>query len=63
MEQGEHMEQISGIPPRIKRIAMDKYSQKPSKASVDLLPILKKFKMLGILKYDEISNPRDHVIA
>lgn len=52
----------TGVPPIIKGIDINQYSQQPWKPSVTLLLILKKFKMLDILKYDETYDVRDHVM-
>nr|XP_016505538.1 PREDICTED: uncharacterized protein LOC107823410 [Nicotiana tabacum] len=62
-EQSDRIEQIPGVPPIIKGIDMDKYLQQPWKTSVAPLPILKKFKMPDIPKYDGTTYPRDHVTA
>ncbi|XP_070026198.1 uncharacterized protein [Nicotiana sylvestris] len=62
-EQSERIEQISGVPPIIKGVDMDRYSQQPWKPSAAPLPIPKKFKMSDIPKYDGTTNPRDHVTA
>ncbi|XP_070010518.1 uncharacterized protein [Nicotiana sylvestris] len=60
-EQNERIEQIPGVPPVIKGVDVDKYSQKPWKPSAAPLPIPKKFKMPDISKYDGTTDPRDHV--
>ncbi|XP_070006890.1 uncharacterized protein [Nicotiana sylvestris] len=60
-EQSDRIEQISGVPPVIKGIDMDKYSQQPWKPSEAPLPIPKKFKMPDIPKYDGTTDPQDHV--
>nr|XP_009763096.1 PREDICTED: uncharacterized protein LOC104214789 [Nicotiana sylvestris] len=44
-EQSDRIEQIPGVPPVIKGIDMDKYSQQLWKPSAAPLPIPKKFKM------------------
>ncbi|XP_070021963.1 uncharacterized protein [Nicotiana sylvestris] len=62
-EQNERIEQIPGVPPVIRGVDMDKYSQQPWKPSVAPLPIPKKFKIPDIPKYDGITDPRDHVTA
>lgn len=62
-EQNERIERILGVPPVIKGVDVDKYSQQPWKPSAAPLPILKKFKMPDILKYDGTTYPRDHVIV
>ncbi|XP_070003459.1 uncharacterized protein [Nicotiana sylvestris] len=60
-EQNECIEQILGVPPVIKGVDVDKYSQQPWKPSAAPLPIPKKFKMSDISKYDGTTDPRDHV--
>ncbi|XP_070022187.1 uncharacterized protein [Nicotiana sylvestris] len=62
-EQSDRIEQIPGVSPVIKEIDMDKYSQQLWKPNASPVPILKKFKMPDIPKYDGITDPRDHVIA
>ncbi|XP_070021996.1 uncharacterized protein [Nicotiana sylvestris] len=60
-EQNDRIEQIPGVPPMIKGVDMDKYSQQPWKPSVAPLPIPKMFKISDIPKYDGTTDPRDHV--
>nr|XP_009591158.1 uncharacterized protein LOC104088220 [Nicotiana tomentosiformis] len=60
-EQNDRIEQIPGVPHVIKGVHFDKYSQQLWKPSAAPLPILKKFKMPDIPKYDEMTDPRDHV--
>ncbi|XP_070004470.1 uncharacterized protein [Nicotiana sylvestris] len=60
-EQNDRIEQIPGVPPVIKGVDMDKYSQQPWNPSVSLLPIPKKFKMHDVPKYDGTTDPRNHV--
>lgn len=62
-EQNDRIEEIPGVPPIIKGVDVDKYSQQPWKPSVAPLPIPKKFKMPDIPKYDGTTDPRDHVTA
>ncbi|XP_075089575.1 uncharacterized protein LOC107805464 [Nicotiana tabacum] len=62
-EQSDRIEQIPEVPPVIKGIDMDKYSQQPWKPSAAPLLIPKKFKMPDIPKYDGTVDPRDHVTA
>ncbi|XP_070021680.1 uncharacterized protein [Nicotiana sylvestris] len=62
-EQSDRIEQILGVPPVIKGIDMDKYSQQPWKPSAAPVPIPKKFKMPDIPKYDGTTDPRDHMTA
>ncbi|XP_070028852.1 uncharacterized protein [Nicotiana sylvestris] len=62
-EHNERIEQIPGVPPVIKGVDVDKYSQQPWKPSTAPLPIPKKFKIPDISKYDGTTDPRDHVTA
>ncbi|XP_070049009.1 uncharacterized protein [Nicotiana tomentosiformis] len=62
-EQNDCIEKILGVPPVIKGVDIDKYSQQPWKPSATPLPIPKKFKMPDIPKYDRMTDPRDHVTA
>ncbi|XP_070020135.1 uncharacterized protein [Nicotiana sylvestris] len=62
-EQSERIEQIPGVPPIIKGVDMDRYSQQPWKPSAAPLLIPKKFKMPDIPKYDGTTDLRDHVTA
>ncbi|XP_070013401.1 uncharacterized protein [Nicotiana sylvestris] len=59
-EQSDRIGQIPGVPHVIKGIDMNKYLQQPWKPSAAPLPILKKFKMPDIPKYDGKTDPRDH---
>ncbi|XP_070055439.1 uncharacterized protein [Nicotiana tomentosiformis] len=62
-EHNDHIEQILNVPPVIKGVDNDKYSQQPWKPSAGPLPIPKKFKIPDIPKYDRTTDPQDHVIA
>nr|XP_033512918.1 uncharacterized protein LOC117277633 [Nicotiana tomentosiformis] len=62
-EQNDRIEQIPGVPPVIKGVDIDIYSQQPCKPSATPLHIPKKFKMPDIPKYDGTTDPRDHVTA
>lgn len=61
--QSEQIEQISGVPPVIKRVDMNKYVQQPQKPSAAPIPFPKKFKMLDLPKYEGTLDPYDHVIV
>lgn len=57
------VDQIPGAPPILNGVDSKKFVQKPFPSRAAPKPISKKFRMPDLLKYNETSDPNEHITA